>query len=333
MRVDRFRLDASIIIPSHNDRRWLEISLPSLLQQDFKGTWEIIIVNNASTDDTAEYVSKNYPQVKILNLTRNLSYAGGCNEGARHATGEYLIILNDDVTVANDWLSQLYKAAKENPEYKLLVSVDQLALKRDFNTYLEVIAIPGSSNQRIVPSVFASGACFLVPRKWLDSIGTLFEPCFYYEDAELSIRTILAGGKIGYVTTSRFQHFSSIEYGIRTKSEAGQKSLNLARFGTKHKIITISTHFKITNTIKLLIVHHIYVILRCLTKRQEVFKNTAMIRGTFEGVCSLGISLGRRRRFSKIKKRGDEYLFERLYVSRNSMAQRAMQGFLSRKGQ
>ncbi len=326
-------MDASIIIPSHNDRRWLEISLPSLLQQDFQGSWEIIVVNNASTDDTVEYISKNYPQVKILNLTRNLSYAGGCNEGAKYANGDYLIILNDDVEVATHWLSELYKAAKEYPEYKLLGSVDQLALKRDFNAYLEVIAIPGSAKERIVPSLFASGACFLIPRKWLLNIGVLFEPYFYYEDAELSIRTILAGGNIGYVTTSRFQHFSSVEYGIRTHIEAGQKSLSLARFGTKHKIITISTHFQITNSIKLLIVHHVYLLLRCLTKRQEVFKNTAMIRGTFEGVCSLGSSLGRRRDFLKTKKRGDEYFFERLYFSRSSSSQRAMQRFLSRKSQ
>ncbi len=333
MEVGRLRLDASVIIPSQNDRRWLEISLPSLLQQDFQGTYEIIVVNNASTDDTVEYVSKNYPQVKILNLTRNLSYAGGCNEGAKYANGEYLIILNDDVEVATHWLSELYRAAKENPEFKLLVSVDQLALKRDFNAYLEVIAIPGSSKERIVPSLFASGACFLLPRKWLNNIGALFKPYFYYEDAELSIRTILAGGNIGYVTASRFQHFSSTEHGIRTQLEAGQKSLNLARFGTKHKIITIATHFKITNSIKLLIVHHVYLLLRCLIKRQEVFKNTAMIRGTFEGICGLGNSPGPRREFSKIKEREDEYLFERLYVSRNSIAQRAMQGFLSRNSQ
>jgi len=321
-------LDISIIIPSHNDQRWLEISLPSLTHQDFKGSYEIILVNNASTDNTVAFVSKNYPQVKILNLTRNLLIAGGCNEGTRHANGEYLIILNDDVEVDSTWLSELYNAAKENPEYKLLASVDQLALKRDFNTYLEVIAVQGPIRQRIVPSTFTSGASFLLPKTWLNYIGGLFEPYFYYEDAELSIRTILAGGNIGYVTSSRFRHFSSTEHGIRTDIEAGQKSRNLARYGTKHKIVTILTRFRISNSAKLLIVHLIYLTLRCITKRNEYIKNALMIRGTIEGICSLGGSIGHRREFALMKKREDEYLFEHLHVRPGSMPQRAMRSFL-----
>src|SRR5713101_9622405 len=140
-------MDASIIIPTYNGRKWLEFSLPSLVSQDYAGQYEILLVDNASSDGTATYVEENFPKVKICRMLTNLGYSDGCNAGVQQAAGRFIIILNNDVEMDKHWLSALLKAADTHGEYQLLASVDQYPIKRDFNVYLEITRLDDAGPQ------------------------------------------------------------------------------------------------------------------------------------------------------------------------------------------
>ena len=96
----------SIIIPHWNNTDILSDCLESITLTSYLDL-ETIVVDNASTDDSVEWVRSNYPKVKLIENDKNYGYAGGCNIGAEYASGEYLIFLNNDTTQDPNWVSNL----------------------------------------------------------------------------------------------------------------------------------------------------------------------------------------------------------------------------------
>jgi GT2 family glycosyltransferase len=96
----------SVIIPHFNGKEILARCLKSLESTTY-ANYEIILVDNASTDDSIDFVRESYPAVRIQSNRSNRGYAGGCNDGLTIATGNYLVFLNNDTTVAPDWLTEL----------------------------------------------------------------------------------------------------------------------------------------------------------------------------------------------------------------------------------
>ena len=103
----------SIIIPHHNNKDILLDCLHSLYQSSYQN-FEILIVDNASLDDSINHVHIAYPDVKIIKSLENLGYAGGCNLGARDAEGEYLFFLNNDTTLDEHCIRKLVDKLKSD---------------------------------------------------------------------------------------------------------------------------------------------------------------------------------------------------------------------------
>lgn len=102
-------MKASIIIPVWNGHEYLRDCLDALLAQDYSD-FEIISVDNASSDGSADFVAENYSQVCLIRNKRNLGFAGGCNVGLRAAQGDVLVLLNQDTVVQSGWLKALVGA-------------------------------------------------------------------------------------------------------------------------------------------------------------------------------------------------------------------------------
>ena len=83
----------SVIIPHWNGIEVLSDCLESLQKSTYPNL-EIIVVDNASTDGSPDWVSLHYPEIKLIENNTNLGYAGGCNKGAKASTGDYLVFLN-----------------------------------------------------------------------------------------------------------------------------------------------------------------------------------------------------------------------------------------------
>ena len=109
----------SIIIPHWNGIETLSECLTSLTKTNYK-PFEIIVVDNSSTDGSQEWVKVNYPNITLIENSENYGYAGGCNHGIKATNGELVVFLNNDTIQDSMWLSHLVDFILQNPKIAAL---------------------------------------------------------------------------------------------------------------------------------------------------------------------------------------------------------------------
>ena len=97
----------SIIIPHYNGEDLLYNCIDSIYKNISIKDFELIVVDNASTDDSINRIKSSFESVKIISSNSNLGYSGGCNLGATHASGKYLLFLNNDTEHSSEWIEKL----------------------------------------------------------------------------------------------------------------------------------------------------------------------------------------------------------------------------------
>jgi GT2 family glycosyltransferase len=229
----------SVVVLTWNGRRWVHGCLTSLLQLE-PAAAEIVLVDNASTDGTCDDVRRNFPAVRVVQLDRNLGFAGGNNAGARATTSEYLAFLNNDTRVDATWLGTLYKAVEARPDIGLATShvvfmdgaqtVDSAGdgYLRCGGAYKRQHGRRGGSSTGTEEVFGACGAGFLIRRSLFDALGGFDEDFFMvYEDVDLSYRARLAGARCVYVPTAVVRHAGSGTIGRVSASQVyyGQRNL------------------------------------------------------------------------------------------------------------
>jgi len=302
----------SVIILNWNGRKWLENCLSSILKQELDEDFEVLLVDNGSTDSSVEYVKNDFPEVRVVDLERNYGFAQGNNLGVSHARGEYLIFVNMDTKAEDGWLKNLVMAADEHLEYQILCSMQLPIQEKNKVWTLYAVGAPAispyESTFTITDSLFASGACFLVRRNWLEKLAYLFDSYYfcYSEDIELSLRTILLGGRIGYVRDSRINHYSH-----------GSEPLVFwaQRLSARNLLLTYYKLFTPKNFARVFIVYVICVVTALIFH----FKRAAL--GLLKGILDFLSSFRRYEKYRKwfltVKQREDEYVFRRfLYIGR-----------------
>ena len=115
----------SVVIINWNGLRFLDGCLSSLLKQSYRN-FEMIMVDNGSTDRTVQFIRNKYPPVIVLENRNNAGFASANNQGIKAAKGKYVALLNNDTMADKDWLSNLAKKADSSPKdvgmwaYKIL---------------------------------------------------------------------------------------------------------------------------------------------------------------------------------------------------------------------
>ncbi len=107
------RPTVSIIIPHWNGIETLSECIDSLLKSTFE-SYEVIVVDNASSDGSQAWIKESHPHIKLVENDRNYGYAGGCNRGADKASGEFLVFLNNDTIQKSDWLHYLVELMEKD---------------------------------------------------------------------------------------------------------------------------------------------------------------------------------------------------------------------------
>jgi len=120
----------SVIVPTFNAEKLLPGVLDALRAQTF-GDYETIVIDDASTDESASLVEDRYPAVRLIVNRRNLGFVGSCNTAADAAHGRYLVLLNNDTEPDPAWLAELAKAIVANPEAGIIASKLLLFDRRD----------------------------------------------------------------------------------------------------------------------------------------------------------------------------------------------------------
>jgi GT2 family glycosyltransferase len=193
------------IIVSYNFMPWIDRCLGSLRQSDTPV--DVIVLDNASQDDTVVTIKEKYPEVKLMENKANLGFGKANNIGMTYAVkADYdgVLLLNQDAWIDRDTLSKLIDAANKRPEYGILSPVHLTGsgekIEHGFAVYCGVSAIDRLPTEEIVSVPFINAAIWYMPIRTLRRVG-LFSPVFYHygEDKDLANRMKYHGCRIGYV--------------------------------------------------------------------------------------------------------------------------------------
>lgn len=239
----------SIIIPTYNRANDVVENIESILESTYKNL-EILVVDNASTDNTVKIIKKRFPSVKVIQNKENLEAAGGRNTGIKNAdkNSKYLLFLDSDFVVAPEAIFELYKAIAARDEYgaataKILYFENQKMVQiagSSVGLYTGLnYSNHGLDNLKfdIPADSFAGGALF-IKKEVAKKVGR-FDEVYPrpYEDADYSVRIFKSGYKILYVPTSRIYHKASLD------SKVSEKRWLAGAYKTaRNKIIFMKKH-------------------------------------------------------------------------------------------
>jgi len=236
----------SIIIVNYNGRKYLQKCLKSILENNYKN-FEIILVDNNSSDDSIEYVRKYFPKVKVIILDKNYGYAEPNNTGAKIAKGKFLFFLNNDTELSPNSISELVKAIKD-PKIaicqSLLLKPDgKVDSSGDFINTLGLAYNTCKKSEEIKPILSARGASMLVRKDvfWdLDGFDEKFFASF--EDIDLGWRAWIFGYTVVLVPSSIVYHL-----GGKTVALLGSE---IKFHGVKNTLLLNLTNFDLSFTLK-----------------------------------------------------------------------------------
>lgn len=108
-------LKVAVVILNFNTREFLERFLPSVMATKY-GNLEVVVADNASTDDSVAYVRQHYPAVTLITLDKNYGFTGGYNRALAQVKANYYVLLNSDVEVDPNWIQPMVDLVKSNPK-------------------------------------------------------------------------------------------------------------------------------------------------------------------------------------------------------------------------
>lgn len=233
----------AVAILNWNGRNWLEKFLPGVVQ--FSQNADIYVIDNLSTDDSIEFLQKNFPTVKIIKNAQNYGFAGGYNEGLKSIKNEYYCLLNSDVEVTENWTEPVLELLEKNPSVS---AVQPKILSYHNRSYFEFAGAAGGlidnlgypyCRGRVFDNLeedkgqyndeteifWASGCCFFIRSKDLwEQNG--FDSRFFahQEEIDLCWRLINSGKKIFYTGKTHVYHVGG---GTLNKQSAQKTYLNM----------------------------------------------------------------------------------------------------------
>jgi GT2 family glycosyltransferase len=231
----------SIIIPTYNGLRFLPTCFDALRGQTYPAEKrEIILVDDASTDETVPFVREHYPEVQILSLPKNVGLAKGCNAGAGRANGEILVMLNNDTEAEPGWLAGLVAAADANPDAGSIASKMLLFDRRDtLHNAGDLMGSDGIPRNRGVwqrdmgqfdasPEIFSGCGGGVAYRRvaWQQARGFDERLFMYLEDVDLGWRLQLLGWRAVFAPAARLYHqLSATGGGVLSSYYTGRNTI------------------------------------------------------------------------------------------------------------
>ena len=288
-----------IVIPNWNGRHMLEICLPSLYSQTHKD-FDIIVVDNGSTDDSLDYIHTNFPEVKVIALDKNYGFSAAVNRGIESGCREWVLLLNNDIEMAPACLDSLAQQIDSNSEVrmyalKMLSFANRTMLDgagdgvlRGGVGYRFGTLEPDSDYYSLRREVFgACGGAALYNRVLFDELGLFDEEFFaYLEDVDFNLRAVRAGYTCWYVPEAVVYHMGS--------ATSGSKINKLTvRLTTRNNIFVLCKNYTLPMLIRFLpalLVYQFFWLLFVIKKRQFI----AYMSGLFEAIPRM-LSMARKK--------------------------------------
>lgn len=255
-----------IVLLNWNGKRHLQRCLPSIKRSGFPMR-NILLVNNGSTDASAEYISKNFPEVKVIELKQNVGYAMGNNIGAKKIDAEYIVFLNNDTVVTKDFWKPLINELTKNKDIGIVQpqirSLDNAKIIDSVCSYLTHTGflyhygfLKKVKDKKYNHSLFAysiKGACFAMRKREFLRLGG-FDSDFvcYVEETDLCHRVWLTGKKVKYLPDSVIYHEGGGDMKVMVTNE-----LTIYR-SFKNRIVSYLKNLSVRSLFVLLPVHLLF---------------------------------------------------------------------------
>lgn len=185
---------------------------------------EILVIDNGSADNSVSSLKNEFPNIRIIENGRNLGFSGGNNIGINYCLkqgADYVLLLNNDTTVENAFLSELVKAGELDEKNGLLESKicyydepkriwfagGKINWLKTRGTHIGLNELDNGQYDNAREVDYLTGCCLLIKRSVFEKIGKLSEDYFlYYEDTDFCLRARKAGFKCIYVPKSKIYH-------------------------------------------------------------------------------------------------------------------------------
>ena len=231
----------SIIIVNYNGKELLQKCLDSLLKVNYNN-FEIILVDNNSTDGSVEFITKNYPSLIIIKLDSNKGFAEPNNVAAKISKGKYLLFLNNDTVVTPNFIFEMVKVMETDKKIaicqSLLLKPDgSVDSSGDFIDHLGVVYNSKTKIDEIREVSSARGASMLVRSDIFEKLDGFDQKFFItFEDVDLCWRSWILGYRVLIIPTSIVYH----EGGITIKKIKSE----IAFHGFKNQLAMKITNFE-----------------------------------------------------------------------------------------
>ncbi|MGD0116241.1 MAG: glycosyltransferase family 2 protein [Dehalococcoidia bacterium] len=223
----------TVIVLGFNGRHYLDGCFRSLRDQDVpRDTYELLYLDNGSSDGSASYVEERFEDVRVVRLDRNYGYADGNNIGFRYSRGRVIVFLNQDTIVGRIWLRELLEGLETSPDigaahaniiqpwYPEFAKAERR--ENPGAAYTAEVSRLGYVRYRRLPpgdqpvdTLFLHGVCIAIRREVIDQLDYIFDPEFfsYAEDLDLGLRLHALGYRTVIVPRAVVCHLHT----LRTK--------------------------------------------------------------------------------------------------------------------
>ena len=315
------KVDVSIIIVNYNGKKWLERLLPTLNKQKYT-SYEIIIVDNGSVDESIEYVEKNFKKIKLIKLKTNLGFSDGNNIGFKYSLGDKIILLNNDTEVDTDYISSFVRVFDEIPQCSIAQSkivylsnpekIDSCGSYMTSTSFQYYIGNNKDSQLKIynIPfKVFSTkGASMIIKRNVIEKIG-LFDKNYwsYYEETDFCHRAWVCGFETWYWPNAIIKHSVG---GTSTKMH--NDFIQFHNYKNK-----LSSLIKCLSLNRLLYMIPIYILITLLIMLfwaiQRRWKcSLAIIRSIWWNIININITLHDRKNVQSNRLQSDSEIFSKV---------------------
>jgi len=329
--MTEYSVRVSIIIPHWNGIDTLSECLISLFKTRHD-SYEVIVVDNASTDGSQPWLKNKYPQVKLIENDKNYGYAGGCNRGALEANGDYLIFLNNDTIQDPDWIQNLEKFMKKD---KMIAAVQPKILnyfnKRIFDYaggsggYMDRFCFPFARGRIFSKQeedigqyndskqcFWSSGTAFMIRKELFFEAGKFDEYFFsHMEEIDLCWRLQAMGFQIWVEPDAVVYHKNALSMPMHSHKK---HYLN-----HRNSLLMLFANYSFKNTLILGSGRIIFelIALGYSTLKLDWKHASAIIRSLLYLLFHVNIILKRRYNFKKIRKEKDKDIMKNIF--RNSI--------------
>lgn len=228
--MTKLKYGISVVLPNYNGKDLLECNLPSIYMalQQTPLEYEIIVSDDCSTDDSTAFLSKEYPDIKIISSKTNLGFSATCNKGIHSASYSLLCIANTDVTFTKDYFVNALPEFDDptlfavkgdilnyNDTFDNITGIERAPVLYYKNGFLRFDHNQDPGNKEMTGKLneffVLLGCCFVCSTdkmQKLHGFDTIFSP-FYWEDSDLALRAIKAGYRLRYMPECRVFHRTS----------------------------------------------------------------------------------------------------------------------------